>query len=79
MPLRALDGGSEVGVTGLNPDQGVFIARVSMAPAVPGRNSLILLVEFIAISDCLRLERLPGGPCTHWKRRVVTAHAYRGH
>src|SRR5258705_6809814 len=30
-------------------------------------------------SDCFRLERLPGGACTHWKRRLCTAHTHFGH
>src|SRR5580704_6485064 len=25
-------------------------------------------------SGCFRLERLPGGPCTHWKTPPFTAH-----
>ncbi len=30
-------------------------------------------------SGCFRLERLPGGPCTHWKAPPFTAHTRSGH
>jgi len=30
-------------------------------------------------SDCFRLERSPGGPCTHWKTPPFTAHTQVGH
>src|SRR4029077_3622470 len=29
-------------------------------------------------SGCFRLERLPGGPCTHWKAPPFTAHTRSG-
>jgi hypothetical protein len=29
-------------------------------------------------SGCFRLERLPGGPCTHWKAPPFTAHTHGG-
>jgi len=29
-------------------------------------------------SGCFRLERLPGGACTHWKAPPFTAHAKTG-
>ena len=30
-------------------------------------------------SEAFRLERPPGGACTHWKRRLVTAHTLTRH
>jgi hypothetical protein len=32
-----------------------------------------------ACSGCFRLERMPGGTCTHWKAPPCTAHGTRNH
>src|SRR6266849_876199 len=32
-----------------------------------------------ACSGCFRLERMPGGTCTHWKTPPCTAHGTRNH